>query len=261
MRSLRSRPRSSATAERQLSRSLGSVRRGATGPRAPGSSSAATGSPCSTQRDPRRRLHLAGGRLAGRADAAGRRPSASCSATASSSRPDDPTPSTDWPTTIPSGFPLTSGWPEDDGSSEFQLDQPSADNQAMIPAGELQACGYSPVDPGALDRLTTRLSDGSDCYVRELQLFPTDQEAVTYLAQLRALYRGCPTDDQNGDAADLHDQVDRGRGRRRVRRDHASVGRGDRPRPSSTWSGSATPSWSTSRATRAWRRRHRTWPP
>ena len=111
---------------------------------------------------------------------------------------DDPTPSTDWPTTIPADFPLASGWPEDDGSSEFQLDEPSEDNQAMIPAGELQACVFSPVDPGALDRLTTRLSYGSASYVRELELFPTDQEAVTYVAQLRALYEGCPTDDQNG---------------------------------------------------------------
>ena len=46
--------------------------------------------------------------------------------------------------------------------------------------------------------MTTRLSYGSDAYVRELALFPTDQEAVTYVAQLRALYEGCPTDDQNG---------------------------------------------------------------
>ena len=111
---------------------------------------------------------------------------------------EDPTPSNDWPTTIPSGFPLTSGWPENDGSSEFQLDEPSKDNQAMIPAGELQACVFSAIDPGAVDRLTTRLSYGSDNYVRELELFPTDQEAVTYLAHLRELYEGCPTDDQNG---------------------------------------------------------------
>ncbi len=105
---------------------------------------------------------------------------------------------TDWPTTIPADFPLDSGWPQDDGSDEYQLDEPSSDNQAMIPAGELQACVFSPVDPGALARLTTRLAYGSDNYVRELELFPTDQEAVTYVAQLRALYQGCPTDDQNG---------------------------------------------------------------
>ena len=55
---------------------------------------------------------------------------------------------TDWPTTIPADFPLTSGWPEDDGSSEYQLDEPSSDNQAMIPAGELQACVFSACRPG-----------------------------------------------------------------------------------------------------------------
>ena len=49
-----------------------------------------------------------------------------------------------------------------------------------------------------VDRWTTRLAYGSDDYVRELELFPTDQEAVTYVEQLRELNKGCPTDDQNG---------------------------------------------------------------
>lgn len=101
-------------------------------------------------------------------------------------------------TLIPPDFPLTSGWPEDDGSDEHRLDPPSADNQGMIPAGELEACVFSPVDPGAVDRTTARLSDGSDGYVRELQLFPADQGAAAYLDQLGALYEGCPTEDQNG---------------------------------------------------------------
>jgi len=104
------------------------------------------------------------------------------------------TPTPVWPTTIPAGFPLISGWPQDDGSSEYQLDEPSADNQAMIPAGELDACGRSAVDPGAVDRLTTRLTPPAESYVRELQLFPTDQEAVTYVAHLRALYGDCPAE-------------------------------------------------------------------
>lgn len=117
---------------------------------------------------------------------------------------------TDWPMTIPADFPLTSGWPDDDDSSEYQLDEPSSDNQAMIPAGELKACLFAAVDPGAVDRLTTRLSYGSDDYVRELKLFPTDQEAVTYLGHLRALYQGCPTDDQNGAPPTFTTEVDPG---------------------------------------------------
>jgi hypothetical protein len=119
-------------------------------------------------------------------------------------------PATDWPTSIPAGFPLTSGWPEDDGSSEYQLDPPSADNQAMIPAGDLHACVFDAVDPRAVARLTARLSYGSDSYVRELQLLPTDQEAVTYLAQLWALYEGCPTDDQNGAPPTFTTEVNNG---------------------------------------------------
>jgi hypothetical protein len=108
----------------------------------------------------------------------------------------EPTPTDDgpWPTTIPDGFPLTNGWPAGDGSSEYRIEQPSIDNQAMIPAGELQACDRSPVDPGAIDRLTTRQSWPEDYYIRELQLFPTDQEAVTYLAHVRAVYEDCATE-------------------------------------------------------------------
>jgi len=104
------------------------------------------------------------------------------------------TPTPVWPSTIPAVFPLISGWPQDDGSSEYQLDEPSIDNQAMIPAGELDACGNSAVDPGAIDRLTTRLTPPAESYIRELQLFPTDQEAVTYVAHLRALYGDCPAE-------------------------------------------------------------------
>ena len=104
----------------------------------------------------------------------------------------------DWPTTIPADFPLTSGWPEDDDSSEYRLDQPSSDNQAMIPACALQACLFAAVDPGAVDRLDHPALLRLGRLRPRAQLFPTDQEAVTYLGHLRALYQGCPTDDQNG---------------------------------------------------------------
>ncbi len=106
----------------------------------------------------------------------------------------EPVPGSDWPTTIDADFPLTSGWPTSEGASDYRLEPPRADNQAMIPSGELAACGDSPVDPGAIDRLTARLFMGSDTYIRELQLFPSDQEAVTYVAHLRALYGACKTE-------------------------------------------------------------------
>jgi hypothetical protein len=124
--------------------------------------------------------------------------------------PEDPSDTGEGPRTIPEDFQLTSGWPQDDGSSEYQLEEPSGDIRSMIDAGELHACVFSPADPGAIDRLTTRLSYGSDDYVRELELFPTDQEAVTYLAQLRALYEGCPTDDQNGTPPTFTTEVGQG---------------------------------------------------
>ena len=83
----------------------------------------------------------------------------------------------------------------------------------MIPAGELQACLFSAVDPGAIDRLTARLSSGSDSYVRELELFPTDQEAVSYIGQLQALYEALPDRRPERCAADLHDRGQPGRDR------------------------------------------------
>ncbi|WP_183095871.1 hypothetical protein [Nocardioides stalactiti] len=104
----------------------------------------------------------------------------------------EPTPGENGPTTIPADFPLASGWPEDD-SAETSFDPPSADNQAMTAAGDLQACGTSAVDPGALDRLTTRWNDPTDFRIRELRLFTSDQEAAAYVADLRALYEACPT--------------------------------------------------------------------
>ncbi|MEZ0579458.1 hypothetical protein [Nocardioides sp. MH1] len=102
------------------------------------------------------------------------------------------TPAT-WPTTIRADFPLTSGWPTDDGSSEYRLDPPNADNESMVVAA-LQACGNKVPPPGVIDRLTSSLSYGSASYRRELELFPTDQEAITFLAHVRAVYDGCRTE-------------------------------------------------------------------
>ena len=96
------------------------------------------------------------------------------------------------------GFPLDSGMPDESDNSDYRFDPPSTDTEAMIPAGELTACGKSPPDTGPLDRLTTRLTGPSDAQVRELQLLADEQEAVTYVAHLRNLYQSCPTSDSGG---------------------------------------------------------------
>lgn len=107
---------------------------------------------------------------------------------------DTPDPTGDWPTTIPADFPLSSGWNIDPSADDYSYDAPSADLESLIDGGELEACGNNAVDPGAIDRMTTRLHYVDDGTARELLLFPGDQEAVTYLAHLRALYEGCPTE-------------------------------------------------------------------
>ncbi|WP_322936958.1 hypothetical protein [Nocardioides bizhenqiangii] len=111
--------------------------------------------------------------------------------------PEDPSDTGEGPTTIPEDFPLTAGWPEDDGSSEYQLDQPSIDNQAMIPAGDLDGC--QSIDAGdASDRLTARLSIGSSAYSREVQLFASPDDAGAFLDSAQDSFSACaaegPTD-------------------------------------------------------------------
>ncbi|KAA1421193.1 hypothetical protein F0U44_02460 [Nocardioides humilatus] len=98
---------------------------------------------------------------------------------------------------LPVDFPLTSGWPTDDGSSEYTLDEPSIDNQAMLAAGDLSGCqAIGGGDP--LDRLTARLTVGDATYVREVQLFANNDEALAFLDSVQDAYATCelegPTD-------------------------------------------------------------------
>lgn len=102
------------------------------------------------------------------------------------------------PTVIPDDFPLTSGWAESDGSSEYRLTAPSRDHPSMVADGQLTACDRT-VDGGDPDdRLTTRLDWGSATYVREVQLFASVAEATAFVDSVEEVYRGCPTTDQDG---------------------------------------------------------------
>lgn len=96
------------------------------------------------------------------------------------------------------GFPLSAGMPDVSVNADFQFSPPSADNEGMIPADELTACGASPPETAPTERLTTRLYGIDDTQIRELQLLRSEQEAVTYVAHLRNLYQSCPTSDSGG---------------------------------------------------------------
>ena len=114
------------------------------------------------------------------------------------------------PTVVPDDFPLTSGWPESDGSSEYRLSGPSRDTQGMVAAGDLTACDVSVEAGDAADRLTTRLSWGSAAYTREIQLFADPAAADGFAASARAVYTACPTNDQDGTPPTFTTEVGRG---------------------------------------------------
>lgn len=112
----------------------------------------------------------------------------------------------DWPTTIPDDFPLDSGWPENDGSDEFQLDAPSEDNQAMLAAGELSGCQDIPAGE-PVDRLTTRLTWAVNSYAREIQLFADDTAAMAYLDSIQDSYATCEAEGPSGSAPSTTTEV------------------------------------------------------
>ncbi len=101
-------------------------------------------------------------------------------------------------TAIPPDFPLTAGMPDESGNSDYTLDPPSIDNQAIVPAGEVEACGVTPETGDPVDRLTTRLTGPADLRTREIVLFATDAEAATYVEKVRAVYASCPEEPVDG---------------------------------------------------------------
>ncbi len=112
----------------------------------------------------------------------------------------------DWPTTIPDDFPLTAGWPESDGSDEFQLDEPSEDSQAMLDEGVLSGC--QDISVGApVDRLTARLTWVETNYTREIQLFADDTEAMAYLDSIQDSYSTCEAEGPAGSAPSITTEV------------------------------------------------------
>ncbi|RHW28864.1 hypothetical protein D0Z08_03200 [Nocardioides immobilis] len=119
----------------------------------------------------------------------------------------------DWPTTIPDDFPLDSGFPTDDGSSGFDPADPSEDNEALLPGGDLQECQQID-NPDAVDRLTTRLTTNESYYARELQLFADDEEARSYLDSIQDAYSACEAEspdyevDFTGDSPDAPSRLD-----------------------------------------------------
>ncbi len=96
-------------------------------------------------------------------------------------------------TTIPDDFPLAEGLPVPEESGE--LDEPSRNNESMLAAGELTACGTVTAPANPADRLTTRATGADEGSARELQLFRTRGQAAEAMALLRELYGRCAVDE------------------------------------------------------------------
>lgn len=103
-----------------------------------------------------------------------------------------------WSTTIPQGFPLAAGLPDERGNVDFTFDEPSIDNQALEPAGILTACETAPEDGDPVDRLTTWLRGPEEVHARELQLFVDDAAAASFATSVRDVYAACPEQSDGG---------------------------------------------------------------
>jgi hypothetical protein len=103
---------------------------------------------------------------------------------------------TDAPHDIPDGFPLAAGWP-DPSTSEYGDEALKGPNRTLPPL-DLSACGNKVPDPGDTDRLNATWTNVEDYRGRELMTFSTAQEAVTYVAHLRAVWADCPVE-ESGD--------------------------------------------------------------
>jgi len=97
---------------------------------------------------------------------------------------------------IPDDFPLAAGWP-DTSTSEYG-DKALKGPSRALPALDITACGHHVPDLGNLDRLDATWKNVEDYRSRELLTFPTAQEAVTYVAHLRAIWMDCPSEDAGG---------------------------------------------------------------
>ncbi len=103
-----------------------------------------------------------------------------------------------WTLTIPPDFPLATGFPAEDGNSDYTFDEPSIDNQSLQAADSLSACATSPNAGDPTDRLTTWLHGPDDTLGRELQLFADDKAAAAYAASVRDVYSACPEESDGG---------------------------------------------------------------
>jgi len=97
---------------------------------------------------------------------------------------------------IPADFPLAAGWP-DPSTSEYGDEALEGPNRTLPPL-DLSACGHKVPDPGDTDRLNATWTNVEDYRGRELLTFSTAQEAVTYVAHLRAVWADCPVE-ESGD--------------------------------------------------------------
>ncbi|HJQ06913.1 MAG TPA: hypothetical protein VJ872_15800 [Nocardioides sp.] len=108
-------------------------------------------------------------------------------------------------TTIPDGFPLDSGW---------QDDQPEGPNSRLAPSRtrkvpELNACGTTLPWPAYEDRLSAAFHNPEDSRDHVLMTYADADTAVAATKAMVDLFRACPTEPGQPDGYVFHTQVSR----------------------------------------------------
>ncbi|GAB3851575.1 hypothetical protein GCM10028801_01280 [Nocardioides maradonensis] len=108
-------------------------------------------------------------------------------------------------TTIPAGFPLDSGW---------QDDQPEGPDSRLAPSRtravpELNACGTTLPWPAYEDRLSAAFHNPEDSRDHVLMTYADADTAVAATKAMVDLFRACPTEPGQPDGYVLHTQVSR----------------------------------------------------
>lgn len=126
------------------------------------------------------------------------------------------TPSAEWLTRVPDGFPLADGWPEPELEAGGEATTPTrgkvvGPNREILPM-TLYVCGKeiaTPTDP--VDRLSAQLpqSFGRE---RQVGVFPDDSVAQEYVDSVRDAYQGCPRYETDPGDASLSRVIDLDRG-------------------------------------------------
>ncbi|WP_067435397.1 hypothetical protein [Nocardioides jensenii] len=110
------------------------------------------------------------------------------------------------PTTIPGGFPLGAGWPDDSEAEPGKDMGLQGPNRTLDPL-EFTACGEPWQEPSHADRLRADWNNVEDYRYRQLTTYADADAAVAAVASLVAQQQACPVEPQRDDGYVNHREV------------------------------------------------------